>query len=204
MGLAKVIDSSTNDNGEPSAKVEIYKNDNANAKIFNPSGVEARPLDGDFCFIKDSEDTEGGKDVLGFIDPKNETVSEKGEHRTYSRDEDGNIVAAFHLKKDGSLQIDLDKDFIQNIAGNINQTIDGNVIIKATKFSFGDGTNELISEAIKGLKEAEKLVGSSLLAGNVDLPGVSSTGTNSLITGALSAMETALGNVITALEAIKV
>lgn len=80
---------------------------------------------------------------------------------------------------------------------------DGTAIINAKKFLFGDGTNELISETIKGLKENKKLVGSSLLAGNVDAPGVSSTGTNSLITGGLAAMESALGTIITALETIK-
>lgn len=111
MGLnAKIIDSSTN-NGEPSAKVELYKNDNANARIFNPPGVDARPLDGDSCFTENSEDTEGGKDILGFIDPKNEPVAEKGEHRIYARDADGNIVATMHLKKNGIAELNGNVDF---------------------------------------------------------------------------------------------
>ena len=105
MGLiAKVIDSSAN-NGEPAAKVEIYKNDNANARIFNPSGVDARPIDGDFCFTEDSGDTEGGKDVLGFIDPNNASVSDKGEYRAYSRNSAGIIQADLHLKKDGLTEL---------------------------------------------------------------------------------------------------
>ena len=65
MGLiARVIDSSTGEDGEPTAKVEIYQDDNANGRIFNPPGIDSRPLDDDICFTQDSEDTEGGKDVL--------------------------------------------------------------------------------------------------------------------------------------------
>ncbi len=106
MGLiAKIIDSFTN-NGESSAKVELYKNDNANARIFNPPGVDSRPLDGDFCFTEDSEDTEGGKDVLGFIDPKNEPVAEKGEFRAYSRNAAGEIQAEIYVKKTGLIELE--------------------------------------------------------------------------------------------------
>ena len=68
--------------------------------------MDARPLDGDFCFTEDSEDTEGGKDILGFIDPENEPVSEKGEYKVYSRDSTGAIKAFIHLKNDGSIEID--------------------------------------------------------------------------------------------------
>jgi hypothetical protein len=181
MGLiGRILDSFKGTAGEPAAKVEIYKGDNANARIFNPPGDDSRPLDGDICYTEDSEDTEGGKDIIGFIDQKNEPVSEKGERRLYSRDANGNIVAKIHLKKDGT------------------------VLIEAVKLSLGDGTNEFLSEAIKGLKENKKLVGSTLLAGSVDSPGVASTGTNSLILTGLASMESALDAIITALETIQV
>lgn len=110
MGLiARILDSFKKD-GAPGAKVEMFKNDNANARIFNPPGVDSRPLDKDICFTEDSEDTQGGKDILGFIDPKNEPVSEKGEFRAYARDADGNIVGILYLKKDGSAVIVSDAD----------------------------------------------------------------------------------------------
>lgn len=106
MGLiAKIIGSFTN-NGELSAKVEIYKNDNATARIFNPPGVDSRPLDGDFCFTEDTEDTEGGKDVLGFIDPNNEPVAEKGEFRAISRNAAGEIQAEIYIKKTGLTELE--------------------------------------------------------------------------------------------------
>jgi len=103
MGLkAKILDSFDRD-GVPSAKVEMYKNDNANARIFNPPGVDARPLDNDFCFTEDSKDTEGGKDVLGFINI--DQVAEKGEYRAVSRDSGGVTQAEIHLKKDGLIEM---------------------------------------------------------------------------------------------------
>ncbi len=139
MGLiAKILDSFTGKNGEPAAKVEMYKNDNANARIFNPPGIDARPLDGDVCFSEDSEDTEGGKDILGFIDPKNSPVSEKGEYKSNSRDEDGNIKAFHWLKKDGEIEIDSDSGKI-----NIKITPDG----KFTAVTEG-GTGDLIVDNI--------------------------------------------------------
>ncbi len=107
MGLiAKLLDSFVGNSGEPAAKVEIYQNDNANARIFNPPGVDSRPLDNDDCFTEDSEDTEGGKDILGFIDPNNDPVAEKGENRFYSRDDSGIIIAVIYLKKDGKIIIE--------------------------------------------------------------------------------------------------
>lgn len=107
MGLvARIIDSFTGDGGELSAKVEMYQNDNATARILNPPGVDARPLDDDFCFTEDSEDTEGGKDILGFIDPENEPVSEKGEFRVYSRIASGEIQAEIYIKKTGLTELE--------------------------------------------------------------------------------------------------
>lgn len=119
MGLiAKILDSFTGNDGEPAAKVEIYKDDNATARVFNPPGMDARPLDGDACYIEDSQDTEGGKDALGFIDPLNQPISGKGENKVYARDAVGNIVASMHLKNDGKIQIDCDSDLVANVSGN--------------------------------------------------------------------------------------
>lgn len=132
MGLiAKIIDSFTR-GSVPSAKIELYKNDNANSRIYNPPGIDARPVDGDYCFSEISEDTEGGKDVLGFIDPNNAPVSEKGEIKINSRDTGGNIVSSQHLKNDGQVQIDSNSNLIANVGGNAQITatvieLNGNV-----------------------------------------------------------------------------
>lgn len=105
MGLiAKILDS-FNFNNQPSAKVEIYKNDNANVRIFNPPGIDSKPINNDVGYLQNSEDSIGGKDLLGFIDINNIPTSEKGECFIYSRDETGSIKSSIYLKSDGSIEI---------------------------------------------------------------------------------------------------
>lgn len=192
MGLiARILDSFKGEDGEPSAKVEIYKGDNATARIFNPPGVDARPLDQDICFTEDSEDTEGGKDILGFIDPKNEPVAEKGEYRAYARDEDGNTVATFHLKKDGQV------DYVTK--GNFIITVDS-----GKKIAFGNGTDEFLQIMFDMLELYKTLLGATMLNGTVDAPGVASTGTNGVISALLTQMGTDAATLQTALGNIKV
>ena len=101
MGLIARIKNTFEKDGILSGLAEMFKNDNATVRIFNPSGVDARPLDNDICFTEDSEDTEGGKDILGFIDPKNPSIAEKGEFRAYSRNTAGETESTLYIKKNG-------------------------------------------------------------------------------------------------------
>lgn len=143
MGVgAEVKGSSTNDNGEPEAKIEIYLNDNATARIFNPPGVDSRPLDGDFCFVEDSENTEGGKDVLGFIDPENEPVAEKGEFRVYSRKADGGIQAEIYIKKTGLIEMENQVHKLSVLIGELFTEIKAII-------TTGSPTSHVISAATK-------------------------------------------------------
>ncbi|MCK5613151.1 hypothetical protein KAR91_65360 [Candidatus Pacearchaeota archaeon] len=106
MGLrAKVIDILTGDENEIIAKIELYKDDNTNSTVFDSPGVDAKPLDNDWCFAENSENSEGGKDVLGFLDLKNAPIAEKGEHRTYSRNAAGETKNEIYQKKDGLVEI---------------------------------------------------------------------------------------------------
>lgn len=133
--------------------------------------------------------------------------AEPGVKEIYSAAVDGQEVkkmARLRLLPDGNVELIAEGDFIQTIKGDVTQTITGNVEIEAEKFSLGNGTDELISEVIKGLEEAKSLVGPSLLGGNVDSPGVASTGTNSLIAGDLTSTETVIDAIITALTNIQV
>lgn len=147
MGLiAKILDSFTGSDGEPSAKVEVYKDDNATARVFNPPGVDARPIDGDACYIEDSQDTEGGKDVLGFI---NDPVSGKGEIRIVSRDSGGNVKASIHVKADGSIEIEAPGNMtitapLSTINGNVqvNGTIDATKNISSEMDVIGDSAGD--------------------------------------------------------------
>jgi len=111
MGIiSKVLNSFIRDS-VLSALIEIYKGDNANVRIFNPPGIDSRPIDGDYGFAIESGSTEGGKDLVGFLDSNNIPISDKGEVRIYSRDSGGNIVALIHVKKDGIIEINGNADF---------------------------------------------------------------------------------------------
>lgn len=149
MGLiARILDSFKGKDGEPSAKVAIFKGDNITARIFNPPGVDARPLDDDICFTEDSEDTEGGKDILGFIDPKNEPVAEKGEYRVYTRDSDGNIVGSIHIDKTG-----LTKIVNELISIGIGTAMDELVTEIQNLTTFGSPTFHKVTDSSKILIE---------------------------------------------------
>jgi hypothetical protein len=110
----------------------------------------------------------------------------------------------FALKTDSEIDPAVDpgerKIYSRDASGNIKAFL---YLQDDGKIYLGDGTNELINKVVDGLTEFKSLVGASLLAGSVDLGGIASTGTNSLILGALGTMETAVGNIITALNNIK-
>lgn len=106
MGLrARVIDILTGDENQVIAKVELYKDDNINSVVFDSPGTDAKPLDNDICFVVDSKNSEGGKDVVGFLDLKNAPVAKKGEYRTYSRNAAGEVQNEIYQKETGLIEI---------------------------------------------------------------------------------------------------
>ena len=143
--IARIIDSYF-DLGALVCKIQSYANDNSNARVFSPSGVDSRPLDDDVCYTEDSRDIIGGKDILGYADPSNEPVSEKGECRIYARDTEGLIVGSLHLKNDGKLEININADADLNIGNNATINISGNTNIVST----GDMTIESPNVKIVG------------------------------------------------------
>ena len=149
MGLiARILDSFTGKDNEPAATVERYKGDNATARIFNPPGVDARPLDGDIGFSEDSEDTEGGKDVLGFIDPLNVSISDKGEFRAYARNAAGIVVGSFYIDKTG-----LTKIVNELISVGIGTAMDELVTEIQNLTTFGSPVSHKLTDASKILIE---------------------------------------------------
>lgn len=67
-------------------------------------GDDSPPLPGDFAEIEDSAGA-GRAAAVGYTDPTNERQAEPGEKRFYARDADGNIVATFWMKNDGSIRL---------------------------------------------------------------------------------------------------
>ncbi len=143
----------------------------------NTSGEDTAPMNGDMVIVRElgaDKYTFGIKDL---VLPE----SEPGEKRFYSRDSDGNVIAALHLKSDGS------------------------IISEAVKFSLGNGTDEILDLLDKTLIEFIKLVDSTLLGGSnqVDLGGTASTGTLFKIAEPLATMKTDLEAIQTQLSNIK-
>lgn len=86
-----------------STRSVIYTSDN-----FQSSGEDSQPLPGDFAITVETVRT-GSSAVVGYIDQKNEGVSEPGEKRIYSRDSSGNVIATLYLKNNGEIEIKNDE-----------------------------------------------------------------------------------------------
>jgi len=78
--------------------------DNSTSEHFSAPGDDSQPLKGDFIALMNIV-REGGKAVIGYLDPKNPGIAEEGEKRIYSRDSEGNVVAEVWLKNDGTTEV---------------------------------------------------------------------------------------------------
>ncbi len=94
------------DQGTPTPEVKCDNGDGdpVTAGHFAPPGTDARPLPGDVAYLGDDLGA-GNAQAVGYQDPKNAGVAGAGEHRLYSRDADGAIVAEVWAKADGSILI---------------------------------------------------------------------------------------------------
>jgi len=87
---------------EPESVIEIRKNENITATIYNPPGIDSKPLPGDFGATINNENV-GGKSAIGFLDTKNSPMAGDGEIRIISRSSSGAIQTIFYLKADGNI-----------------------------------------------------------------------------------------------------
>lgn len=105
---------------------------------FQPPGVDANPLPGDYTLLGEVQGT-GRYSAVGYLDPKNQQTSKPGEWRAYSRDASGAQVAQVWIKDDGSVLTEnengshvLNADGSQrsqNAGGYFNLAADGTVDI---------------------------------------------------------------------------
>lgn len=70
------------------------------AEHYQAAGTDAPPLAGDYAAL---EGAQGEEVAVGYADPANAGTAAPGEHRTYSRDGDGAVVAQLHLMADGKI-----------------------------------------------------------------------------------------------------
>lgn len=96
---------------------------NVTGSVFQPAGDDAQPVDGDFAVCVDLLST-GSVSVVGYNDPKNARVADKGEKRIYARDTAGAVVSSIWLKNDGSVIWTNGSGTIQMAAGG-TVTING-------------------------------------------------------------------------------
>jgi hypothetical protein len=68
------------------------------ATLYNAPNITSRPLVGDFVSISQS----GAEYVINSV--YNNVECGEGGSKTYARDADGNVVASFELKNDGSMK----------------------------------------------------------------------------------------------------
>ena len=94
---------------------------NLTSPHFSDPGDDSHPLPGDLAILTESVGN-GGKAVVGYVDPKNEQRAKAGEKRIYSRDSSGAAIAEIQLHSDGKCRV-------QNAIGGLRVKADGSVIL---------------------------------------------------------------------------
>ncbi len=103
------------------AQVTDVKSDSGGEHIltpehFSPAGDDSLPLPGDSLGGIPVQGS-GRSIVSGYVDPINPGVAKPGEVRRYSRDDEGTVQATFHLRKDGSVEVQSVVGFASMVLG---------------------------------------------------------------------------------------
>ena len=108
-------------------ELETLSGVNETSEQYLPSGYNARPMDGDYSVIQDTEQT-GRSNSSGVVDTVLNVALEKGETQIYSRDSEGALVAEVTLRTDGAVTI-------KNQEGEFSITSEGVITAKNSKGS---------------------------------------------------------------------
>lgn len=105
-GLILSVERLTGPNGEkyPSIKVDQGGGATVNAVLMTDPNVDSLPLPGDVATI-DPTKRNGKPNASGCVDPKADPIAQPGEFRATARTEGGAVVAAVHVKADGSVVV---------------------------------------------------------------------------------------------------
>lgn len=99
---------------------------------FSDPGEDSPPLPGDSVALDESSGSSGAEHATGYADTKNAGIAQPGEKRLYARDENGNVVSTFYLKRDGSIELTAERFVFKGdvrIEGKLDTT--GEVTAKA-------------------------------------------------------------------------
>jgi len=103
-------------------KIDLGGGENKTAQHFSAPGDDSFPLITDYVLAADVP-RNGGKAIVGYVDPINDPVAQEGDKRIYARDPaTGVAVVSFWLKNDGS-------GIMSNAAGSIELQAGGTVVI---------------------------------------------------------------------------
>lgn len=158
MGLiAKLLSFVRTEDGDAKiADVTVDPGGGANLTIphYSCPGDDSQPLPDDFVAATESTGS-GNAMAIGYLDPKNAGEADAGEKRIYARNADGDIVAWFWLKNDGSAIVDngegsieLGADGVVTINGATIDT-DGNIATPGDVSADGEVTAQSAVPALK-------------------------------------------------------
>lgn len=116
--IENVLDSTRMDDKDEGAQcVEVKADaiDTVQLPQFSAPGDDSRPLPGDKALI--DEDAEA---IVGYADIKSAGAALPGEKRIYARSEDGTVVGHVYLRRDGTIELELDANGFVAIAGLVD------------------------------------------------------------------------------------
>lgn len=111
--VAHVVDDSEGDDKVVNVEAVISDPDSMEGHQGTPSGIDSKPQEGDYAVGVQLPGSSQWA-IIGYMDPKNQSLVEEGEIRIYSRDSGGNAAIEFILKSDGTAEMGGDAD---NVAG---------------------------------------------------------------------------------------
>jgi hypothetical protein len=147
-------------------KGEKFSRENHNAIQFHSGNEDFNPANGTEMLCAAINNNNASTAVLVYKD-KIQRISNQGEKRIYSTDEDGaEVVAEIHLKNDGKLYIEATDELDLVVGGNCNITISGNAVLGIT----GNATVEVGGDASLDVTGACDITAGT--EANIDAPAI--------------------------------
>jgi hypothetical protein len=133
------------------AQVSDVKSDpgggaNVTAQNFSAPGDDSHPLPGDYVALVNTPRA-GVSAAVGYADPKDLQLAQRGEKRLYSRDADGNVIATIWIKNDGTIVLENDEVTAQAKPSGEFSVVNGGGYFKLLSSGVFDVNNVTISPA---------------------------------------------------------
>lgn len=107
--VARIVDESEGNDKVVNVEAVISDPDSIQGNQGTPSGIDSKPQAGDYAVGVQLPGSSQWA-IIGYLDPKNQSLVENGEIRVYSRDGSGNEAIGFHFKNDGTVEMGASSD----------------------------------------------------------------------------------------------